>query len=327
MKHISILIPQGHFSMVNVEGAFQMFSAVNEILEQSGKKPCIKVELVGASKNIHQPNGLFSISPQKITAEIRRTDLIILPALHGDHKINSEINSTLLNWLTQQHAKGAEIASLCVASFLLASTGLLDNRVCSTHWRYAHEFRKKFPKAHLMDDKILTEADGIYTSGGAYSFTNLLLYLIEKYTDRETAILISKTFMIDIDRNSQSPFIVFSGQKTHRDKKVLQVQEYIEQNYHEKIAVDHLCAEIGQSRRTFERHFKKATSNTIVEYIQRVKVEAAKKELEKGQKTVNQVMYEVGYSDPKSFRELFRKLVRMTPGDYLKKYKKTREMP
>lgn len=177
-----------------------------------------------------------------------------------------------------------------------------------------------FPKAILMDDKILTEADGIYTSGGAYSFTNLLLYLIEKYTNRDIAVLAAKTFMIDIDRNSQSPFIIFSGQKTHKDEDVRRIQEYIETNYREKIIVEELCENIAQSRRTFERHFKKATSNTIVEYIQRVKVEAAKKELEKGRKTVNEVMYEVGYSDPKAFREVFRKVVNMTPGNYLKKY-------
>lgn len=321
MKHISILVPKGHFSLVNVEGAFHMLSTVNEVSRQAGEDPSLKVELVGEQNRVDQPNGLFSISPQKTTAQIHKTDLIVIPALHGDNDLNLQKNAALLNWMIQQHKEGAEIASLCVASFFLASTGLLDNRICSTHWRYAHQFREKFPKALLQDDKILTEADGIYTSGGAYSFTNLLLYLIEKYTDRQTAILIAKTFMIDIDRHSQSPFIIFSGQKTHKNEKVLQVQEYIENNYHEKIAVGKLCSDVGQSRRTFERHFKRATSNTIVEYIQRVKIEAAKKELEKGQKTVNQVMYDVGYSDPKSFRELFRRIVHMTPGDYLKKYR------
>ena len=321
MKHVSIIVPKGHFSMVNVEGAFQILSSVNEFLEQQGKSPALKVELVGEEEEILQPNGFFSIKPQKTIAEVKQTNLIVIPAIHGDNEHNLELNASLRPWLVDQYKKGAEIASLCVASFFLASTGLLDNRICSTHWRYSNQFRKMFPKAILMDDKILTESNGIYTSGGAYSFTNLLLYLIEKYTSRDIAVLAAKTFMIDIDRNSQSPFIIFSGQKTHKDQDVLRIQEYIEKNYREKIIVEELCENIPQSRRTFERHFKKATSNTIVEYIQRVKVEAAKKELEKGRKTVNEIMYEVGYSDPKAFREVFRKIVDMTPGDYSKKYK------
>lgn len=321
MKHVSIIVPKGHFSMVNVEGAFQILSSVNEFLEQQGKSPALKVELVGLEEEILQPNGFFSIKPQKTIAEVKETNLIVIPAIHGDNEHNLKLNASLRPWLVDHYKKGAEIASLCVASFFLASTGLLDNRICSTHWRYSNQFRKMFPKAILMDDKILTESDGIYTSGGAYSFTNLLLYLIENYTSRDISVLAAKTFMIDIDRNSQSPFIIFSGQKTHKDQDVLRIQEYIEKNYREKIIVEELCENIAQSRRTFERHFKKATSNTIVEYIQRVKVEAAKKELEKGRKTVNEIMYEVGYSDPKAFREVFRKIVNMTPGDYSKKYK------
>lgn len=321
MKHISIIVPQGHFSMVNVEGAYQMFSSVNEFLDTQGEEPALRVELVGVEEEIRQPNGLFSIKPHKTIDQVKETNLIIVPAIHGDNENNLRINARLSNWLVAQYKQGAEIASLCVASFFLASTGLLDNRVCSTHWRYANQFRKMYPKAILMDDKILTEADGIYTSGGAYSFTNLLLYLIEKYTTRAIAVQASKTFMIDIDRSSQSPFIIFSGQKMHKDSAVLRVQEYIEENYRDKIIVEELCEKIAQSRRTFERHFKKATSNTIMEYIQRVKVEAAKKELESGRKTVGEVMFEVGYSDPKAFRDVFRKVVNMTPGDYMTKYK------
>jgi transcriptional regulator GlxA family with amidase domain len=200
---------------------------------------------------------------------------------------------------------------------------LLNGRQCSTHWGYTNEFRARFPEAKLMDDKILTEADGIYTSGGAYSFTNLLIYLIEKYAGREVAILAAKGFMIDIDRNSQSPFIMFAGQKAHADKAVLSAQEFIEHNYTDKITVDKLSDKFGVGRRTFERRFKKATANTVVEYIQRVKIEAAKKELETGRKNVNEVMYDVGYTDTKAFRDVFKKFVGITPVDYRSKY--TRE--
>jgi len=323
MKHISILIPKGHTSVVNIAGTHQMFSWVNEFLEMTGKAPIFNIQLVGLEKKTEQSTGLFTVNPEMLIDDVSKTDLIIIPAIHGDFEANLKNNWEFIPWITTQYKEGAEIVSLCVASFFLAETGLLDGKRCSTHWQFANEFRKKYPKAVLKDDKILTEADGIYTSGGAYSFTNLILYLIEKYAGREIAVMAAKGFMIDIDRSSQSPFMIFSGQKSHKDEEVLQAQEHIEAHFQDRITVDELCEKMGIGRRTFERRFKKATANTVIEYHQRVKVEAAKKELEKDRKTVNEIMHEVGYSDPKAFRDVFRKITQLSPLDYLKKYGKT----
>lgn len=320
MKHVSILVPKGHTSVVNIGGTHQMLSWVNEFFEQTGRKPLFDIQLVGLEKQTKQSNGLFTVNPQFLIGDVTRTDLIVIPAIHGDFNENLKHNSEFLPWIIDQYKEGAEIVSLCVASFFLAETGLLDGKRCSTHWQFANEFRKKYPKADLQDDKILTEADGIYTSGGAYSFTNLILYLIEKYAGRDTAVMAAKGFMIDIDRSSQSPFMIFSGQKSHKDQHVLKSQKYIEQNFQDRITVDELCDKIALNRRTFERRFKSATANTVVEYHQRVKVEAAKKELEKGRKTVAEVMYEVGYTDPKAFRDVFKKWVGISPVAYKNKY-------
>ncbi len=320
MKHVSILIPKGHFSLVNIEGPYQIFNWVNECVERLGRKPIFELHLVGAERSITQSIGMFTVNPDSLINEIKKTDLIILPAIHGDLKNNLEQNAELVPWIIRHYKEGAEVVSLCIASFFLASTGLLNGRQCATHWAFANEFRSLFPEAKLMDDKIMTEADGIYTSGGAYSFTNLLMYLVEKYAGREVAILTAKAFMIDIDRNSQSPFIMFAGQKAHNDKPVLNAQEFIEHNYTDKITVDRLCDKFGVGRRTFERRFKKATANTVVEYIQRVKIEAAKKELESGRKTVGEVMFDVGYTDTKAFRDVFKKFVGLSPVDYKHKY-------
>ena len=320
MKHISILVPKGHTSVVNIGGTHQMLSWVNEFYEQTGRDPLFNIQLVGLEKRTEQSTGLFTVNPETLIDSVEKTDLIIIPAIHGDFEANLKRNSDFIPWITRQYKEGAEIVSLCVASFFLAETGLLDGKRCSTHWQYANEFRERFPKANLKDDKILTEADGIYTSGGAYSFTNLVLYLIEKYAGRETAVVAAKGFMIDIDRSSQSPFMIFSGQKAHKDEEILKAQEHIEQHFKDRITVDELCSETTMGRRTFERRFKKATANTVVEYHQRVKVEAAKQALEKGRKTVNEVMYEVGYSDPKAFRDIFKKIVGITPLEYKNKY-------
>ena len=204
--------------------------------------------------------------------------------------------------------------------FLLAETGVLRGKTCSTHWGHAQELQEMYPDVDVQAENIVTESEGLYTSGGAYAFTNLIIYLIEKYGGRELAILTAKAFMIDIDKGSQSPFMIFKGQKNHKDRTILEVQQFIENNYGQKIAVSDLAKKHTMVRRTLERRFKQATGNSINEYIQRVRVEAAKKSLEMGNITVNEVMYGVGYNDAKAFRELFKRHVGLTPNGYRKRY-------
>jgi transcriptional regulator GlxA family with amidase domain len=322
MKHISILIPQGHTSIVNIEGTHQIFNEVNSFLARMGKPALFKVQLVGIFPETSQRNGLFSISPNALIGEVKKTDLIIIPAIHGDPDTVLKNNAAFVPWIVKQYRGGAEVASLCIASFFLAGTGLLNGKQCATHWTEANHFRSRFPEVNLVDDKIMTEEDGIYTSGGAYSFLNLILYIVEKYAGRELAILTAKAFMIDIDRVSQSPFIMFQGQKAHDDEPIKKAQEFIERNFEDKISVDQLASLLALGRRNMERRFKKATSNTVAEYIQRVKIEAAKKNLETGRKNINEVMYEVGYSDTKAFRTIFKKITGLSPIEYKNKYNK-----
>ncbi len=319
MKTITILVPEGAV-MSSIDDPRYMFTASNELLIGSGKKPTFKVQLAGLTKVVTLNEGLYTINSDLLLHEVYSTDLAIIPALSGDMKKAIELNKDFIPWIIEQYKQGSEVASLCIGAFLLAATGLLKGKQCSTHWLFANQFRNMFPEVMLVDDKIVTEQNGLYTSGGANSYWNLLLYLVEKYTDRETAILASKFFLLDIGRRNQSSFFIFRGQKDHQDEKVKQAQEYIENNFKDKITVDMLCDIFGVGRRTFERRFKKATTNTIVEYIQRVKIEAAKKELETGRKTVNEIMYDVGYMDSKAFRDVFKKIAGMSPIDYRSKY-------
>jgi transcriptional regulator GlxA family with amidase domain len=152
--------------------------------------------------------------------------------------------------------------------------------------------------------------------------SNLIIYLIEKYYDRQTAIYCSKIFQVEIDRSSQSAFIIFTGQKLHNDEIVKKAQAYIESKPDEKISVEDLSTRFAVGRRNFDRRFIKATGNTPAEYAQRVKAEWAKKNFENTRKTINEVMYEVGYSDVKAFREMFRKSTGMSPLEYKSKYNK-----
>jgi transcriptional regulator GlxA family with amidase domain len=228
----------------------------------------------------------------------------------------------LIPWITRQYKNGAEVASLCVGAFLLASTGLLNGKKCSTHWGFQNEFREMFPEVEVLDGSIITEENRIYSSGGASSYWSLLLHLLEKYTDRETAILASKYFAIDIDRDSQSAFAMFKGQKKHSDAAIKKAQEFIESNVTEKFSVDDLAGMASMGRRSFERRFKLATNNTVFEYIHRVKIEAAKKSFETSRKNITEVMYDVGYTDTKAFRAMFKKITGLIPVDYRNKYNK-----
>lgn len=324
MKHVSILIPLGHTSMVNIEGSHQIFGGVNNLLMGRGKEPLFKVQLVGLSKETRQSTGLFTINPDVLVKDLPKTDLIIIPATHGDQRAAMERNAEFIPWIIEQYRGGAEVVSFCIGAYFLAATGLLKGKHCATHWLHAADFRDMYPDVILVDDKIMTEEEGIYTSGGAYSYLNLLLYLIEKHAGREIAIMTAKTFMIDMDKNSQSPFIMFQGQKSHDDDIVKKAQEFIEHHFQDKITVDHLASRFALGRRSLERRFKKATSNTVSEYIQRVKIEAAKKDLENSRKNVNEVMYDVGYSDTKAFRTVFKKITNLSPIAYKNKYNKER---
>jgi len=320
MKHVSILVPLGHTSLPNIDGTHQILTEVNKFLAAMQREPLFDVHLVDLVKETRQRDGLFTIQPDLLIQDVSKTDMIIIPAIHSDFQKSLTENAAFLPWIKEQYKAGAEIVSLCIGAFFLASTGLLNGKQCATHWSTANEFRTLFPEVNLVDDKIMTEEDGIYTSGGAYAYLNLLIYLVEKYAGRDVAVVTAKAFMIDIDKISQSPFIIFQGQKSHTDEPVKKAQEFIENNFEEKITVDQLASMLALGRRNLERRFKKATSNTVVEYIQRVKMEAAKKGLESSRENVNEVMYNVGYTDTKAFRTTFKKITGLSPVQYRNKY-------
>ncbi len=229
-------------------------------------------------------------------------------------------NKQLLGWIVEQHGKGCEIASLCTGAFMLAASGLLDNKECSTHWAAEDLFIKMFPRIKLCKDRIITDCDGIYTAGGGNTALNLMLYLVEKFNGRETALYCSKLLQIDIGRNSQLPFILFEGQKDHNDEAIQKVQQFIEANIDERVTVEYLAGKFLMSKRSFIRRFKKATNNVPIEYIQKVKIEAAKRLLEQKVKNINEVMYSVGYTDVKTFRTIFKKITGISPSEYQQKF-------
>ena len=320
MKHISVIVPEGRVVLSSIVGAFKLFGQVNNFLQTQGLRPAYEIQLVGLSRKTQLYDGLFTIQPNLTIDQVKRTDLVIVTTIMGDMQESLKLNKDFIPWIRKMHHDGAEVASLCMGAFLLAATDLLDGRRATTHWIGIQGFREMFPKVILQQDKVITDDGGLYTSGGAYSFLNMLVYLIEKYNGREMAIMTSKLFEIEIDRNNQSEFAIFTSQKGHGDDTVQRAQDYIEEHFTSLITIDDLADHVSLSRRNFIRRFKKATQNTPFEYIQRVKVEAAKKSLERTQQNVSEVMHEVGYSDSKAFRAVFKKLTGCSPTEYRMKY-------
>src|SRR5258708_17617838 len=263
MKHISILVLQDAV-LSSIDVAKQVFTKVNEFLQYGGQPPLYEIQLIGLTKETLLNGGAFSIHSDQLLEETEHSDLIIIPMLCGDFKKAVEANKEFAPWVIRQYEKGAELASFCVGAFFLASTGLLNGRTCAIHWGAVQEFRTMYPDVKVVDDKILTYEKGIYTSGGALSYLIPVLYLIERDSGREMAIFVSKMFEIDIQRKSQAPFMIFMGQKQHRDEPIIRAQEFIENNYQDKITTDQLTRIVALGRRNFERRFKKATSNPMV---------------------------------------------------------------
>lgn len=319
IMQISVFAPE-YGTIEAVTPAFRAFNTANEFLMAAGKKPAFEVEYVGLNHYVPANSGEYTIKTHRLLKEVSETDLLFIPPTFGEPGKGIQANSEAIPYFTKLHRRGASLASLCVGAFLLAETGLLNGKKCSTHWAYITEFRERYPEVEVEDGAVISEYGTIYSSGGASSLWNLLLYLLEKYSDRETAVMISKYFALDIGRDSQSQFAIFRGQRNHEDEAIQKVQDYIETNYDQKITIESLASLINTGRRTFERRFKEATSNTPIEYQQRVRIEAAKKSFEASRKNVSETMFEVGYTDTKAFRDVFKKVTGLTPVDYRNRY-------
>ena len=319
MKKVYFLLPQGVLKPSGLFTSLEVLEMANRHLEGQGRPEFYEIRIVGAGAAQNLKNSLLNISPEDVFT-LPRPDLIIIPGVELDNDYAKEKNKQLIQWLVGQYAAGAEVASLCTGTFLLAETGLLKDMECTTHWMAGPDLVDRHPDIKLRTDKIVTDCKGLYTAAGATSSLNLMLHLVEKYNGRETAIFCAKVLQIDIERSTQSTFIIFDGQKNHHDDSIKEIQTFIEKNVGEKLAVEELAGRFAMSKRNLIRRFKNATNNTPNEYIQRIRIEAAKRSLERKDRTVSEIMYSVGYADTKSFRNIFKKVTGLSPVEYRNKY-------
>jgi transcriptional regulator GlxA family with amidase domain len=322
MKKVSILVPEDT-AAIAVTGPFDILMEAGKFwmsLDPSRKVPYFDIEMVSVDDLSVRTQSNYQLTCHTSADKIKKTDLILIPSLAGDFKRSIETNWKFVEMMKRQYRKGAEIASFCTGTFLLAATNLLNGKSATTHWAAADQFHQLFPDVRLVPDKVLVDEGTIYSSGGAMSYLNLLLYLVEKYCGRETSIFASKGMLIDMQKSPQSTYAVFQGQKNHMDEAILKVQDFIEKHLDRNFNIDDLARMALMSRRNFVRRFKEATGNSAKEYIQRVKVEEARRLLEFTNKKVQEIFYKLGSNDHVSFRKIFKKYTGLLPGEYRKKF-------
>jgi transcriptional regulator GlxA family with amidase domain len=325
MKHIYILVFEDVI-LSSAAGPLDIFTRTNDLLAAAGKEPAFKVQLVSEkARNIHLDNPAqfvcqLCIDDVPAVSPGHNAPLVVVPAFTGGWDRVRDKNLATVDWLKRHHAAGSEIASLCVGSYFLAEAGILDGKPCTTHWRAQDDLQQRFPNAQVRGDEVVTDQDGVYTGGGAFSSLNLVLYLVEKFCGHEMGIRVSKQFSIHRDHISQAHFAVFNGLGKHGDREVAKAQAYIEQHFNQDLNVEQVAQHVNMSKRNFIRRFKQATHLTPLEYTQKVKIENAKRRLENSSKGIQELMYEVGYNDLKTFREIFKRQTGVTPQDYRRKY-------
>jgi len=305
-----------------ITGAFEIFLTAN-FLKSKNKitDNVFDIHIVSVTGKPVIGFGNIQITPHRSIEDIEHTDFIMIPGIFPSNESHQADNDQLIRWLKHHYNKGALISSVCTGAFLLAETGLLDGKTVSTNWMFADLFRKKFPNIRLETERLITEEKGIITTGAATSYLDLCLFIIEKFDSQELAALCSKALLIDPNRKAQAPYIIFNFQKNHYDSDILEAQTWMENHFSQTmVSIDKVAKHLGMSPRNFNRRFKSATGDTPNNYLQRVRIESAKRMLETTRKTVDEISYQVGYEDSNSFRKIFRKYTQLPPNVYRSKF-------
>jgi transcriptional regulator GlxA family with amidase domain len=247
--------------------------------------------------------------------DIHATDLIVVSSIVNIDKTLG-LHGETIDWLGRQYRQGAHIASICTGSFLLAETGLLDGKIATTHWAYAEQFKKRYPRVDLKIERPITDDQDLLCSGGYNASIDISLYLVEKYCGPDVAAQSARIIVPNRDVASQSPYTGIQCQRTHHDDQILSVQEWIETHFDQTFDYDELADRSRMSRRTLERRFKAATGKTPLSYQQCVRVKAAKRLLENGGFSFDEITNRVGYEDSSTFRKVFQKYTRLSPSEY-----------
>ncbi len=250
--------------------------------------------------------------------DVKTTDLIIISGVWKEIDTMLNDNTRTVPWLIEHHQKGAAISSVSTGTFLLAETGLLDEKEATTYWRYVNLFKQKYPKVKLHPEKMITSVDNLSCYSGMNSGCDLAIYVIEKTYGVQVAQQVEKYYLFDSARVYKSSNITFMGQKFHKDQSILSVQQWVENNYAKNFLIEEVALRFGMSLRNLTRRFKMATGESLLTYLHRYRIEIAKELLKTSDFTIQEIAYQVGYEDISFFYRLFKKHTALTPKAYRK---------
>tara|TARA_R110000744_G_scaffold80307_8_gene157677 strand:- start:12230 stop:13204 length:975 start_codon:yes stop_codon:yes gene_type:complete len=285
-------------------------------------KPLFDVQIASLNQRHVKCINQLELNAHVSIESVDKTDLLLIPTIGGDPIEVLKNNVELLAHIRKHYSLGADIASNCSGAFFLAQAGILDKRMATTHWGYADLFRQLYPNVNLHIDRMITEQDNIFCSGGGMAWFDLALLLIERYAGHDIATTTAKAHVIDLSRGDQSAYASLRTKKYHQDVEILAVQHWLEEHFAQKVVVDTLCEKVNLTSRTFVRRFKRATEQSPLAYLQGVRVEAAKKHLEASTHSVERIVNLVGYDDLSSFTRLFKKHTGLSPSQYGKKFRR-----
>jgi transcriptional regulator GlxA family with amidase domain len=327
MVHITLLA-YPNCSTTGISGPIDAFSIANLWCRLDSKldescAPLFCWDIVTIDGKPVQGHGRVSVQPHASIHAVNATDFILIPGFLPPLDFIGNVPEELKTWLRSWHNKKTLMGATCTGTFLLAETGLLDGKIATTHWSFAGYFKKLYPKVRLKPERILTVDSGLICSGATTSYLDLCLYLIEKFGSEELSARCSKSLLVDPSRRSQSAYCIFDYQKNHGDQKVLEAQRHMEKKFTEIISMEALALDLGFSPRHFKRRFKSATGDAPLTYLQRIRIEAAKRKLETSMETVDEITCQVGYEDSNSFRRLFKKYTELSPREYRQRFART----
>ncbi|WP_333600545.1 GlxA family transcriptional regulator [Flavobacterium sp.] len=322
MKRIGLVLPYD-YKLLSVAALLDVLETANKLVVQKGEAAAFAIQIYQLPQQLQEGNTQFHDYAIQSTATVKGVlDMILIPAFTTtDMQLTIVKNSPFIPWLQQQYRSGAEVASFCSGAFLFGASGLLNGKSATTHIDACSAFARIFPEVKLKPNETVTADERTFTSGGSTSLFHLIILLVQKYCGHEIAIQVAKLFAIDLDRYQQSYFGTFRPNYAHNDALVSMVQEKIEKQFHQIENLEAVLSDVPSSRRNLVRRFKLATGIPPIEYLQNIRIETAKKHLEQSQLSVSEIIDKSGYTDPKSFRKIFQKVVGMKPLEYREKFK------
>lgn len=321
MIRLGLIIPYD-YKLLSIAAILDVFETVNRIYAENNKNKAFDIHLLQTPGQIDQFGNLFHHYCVEPIKNRQRFDIILIPSFTTDNMKQTIVrNHVFIPWIQQQYKAGAEVASFCTGAFLFGATGLLNGKSATTHVDACPNFSALFPSVLVKSGQTVTVDGRCLMSGGSTSTFHLLVMIIQKYCGNDIAIRIAKIFAIDMDRHVQSYFSTFRPNYTHNDDLVKKIQQKIESRYVEINTIDEIVKDLPASRRNILRRFKQVTGIPPIEYLQHIRIETAKKQLEQTNQSISEIISYTGYTDPKSFRKTFQKLVGMKPLEYREKFR------